>query len=68
MYWMLQNKLKIKTFSNVDHSSKHRATTLMIVALGNSNPHLVENVGQVEEAGQTRLRSEQGKCIFKHYL
>ena len=43
------------------HSGKHRATTLMIVALGNWNPFLVENVGQVEGAGQTRLRCEKGK-------
>ena len=45
------------------HSGEHRATTLMIVALGNGNPHLVENVEQVEGAGLTHLRCEQGKWI-----
>ena len=45
------------------HSGKHRATTLMIVALGNWNPPFVENLEQVEGAVQTHLRCAQGMCI-----
>ena len=41
------------------HSGKHRATTLMIVALGNWNPHLVENVEQVAGADSFKVWARQ---------
>ena len=37
----------------------------MIVALGNLNPHIVENMGQVSARSRADLfKVEQGKCIL----
>ena len=55
---MLDNQLHMLVSTILVNSEQ-----LQIVALGNLNPHLVENVGQVEGAGQTHIRCEQGKCI-----
>ena len=36
--------------------------------VGNANPHLVENVGQVEGAGQLHIRSGSRAEVFKLHM